>query len=363
MSLEHFGIIALLGRRDSPTDALQDYCTLLGQALSKRGHSIRLVRMLWAEAGWPRALLWLWKESGRWRGKWVLAQYTALAWSRRGFPLGFVGVMEILKHRGAKVAVVLHDPSPFGGVRFRDAVRRVVQVSVARWTARRADKLIGLVTPERGSWLKDTSALSRVVHIPVGSNMQLRLGVSAQHRNGFPTVIVFGVTENKFEEAALIAQVIRQAREAVGSLRLVVVGRGASGAESTLRRSLLGSGVELQVHGVLPAETVSQLLAAAHAQLFVRAGISTRHGSAIAGICCGLPVVGYADGETGFPITEAGVRLVPAGDSEGLARELILVLRDAALRDMLGRRSREAAKRYFSWEVIAERFIGALGHS
>ena len=38
-------LIALLGRRDYPTDALEDYCTYLGKALKERGVDLQLVRV------------------------------------------------------------------------------------------------------------------------------------------------------------------------------------------------------------------------------------------------------------------------------------------------------------------------------
>jgi hypothetical protein len=82
--------IVLLGRRDYPTDALEDYCTYLGQALFKHGINLQLVRVPWAEKGWFYALRWLWREARSWQGRWVLVQYTALAWSRRGFPIGLL---------------------------------------------------------------------------------------------------------------------------------------------------------------------------------------------------------------------------------------------------------------------------------
>jgi len=95
--------------------------------------------------------------------------------------------------------------------------------------------------------------------------------------------------------------------------------------------------------------------------LFVRGQISSRRGSAIAGIACGLPVVGFAGPETGWPITEAGFVPVPMGDREGLSVALQRVLSDATLRASLAERSRRAQQQYFSWHAIAARYADALG--
>jgi glycosyltransferase involved in cell wall biosynthesis len=144
-------------------------------------------------------------------------------------------------------------------------------------------------------------------------------------------------------------------------LRLVVLGRGSKEAETALRQSMDGSHVSLSVLGLLPAEEVTQTLSQADVLLFVRGHISGRRGSGIAGIACGLPVVGYRGRETGFPITEAGVLLVPPGDREALAEALARVLADENLWGELHRRSKEAQRRYFSWGAIAERFLEVLG--
>src|ERR1700691_1278878 len=97
-------IIALLGRRDEPTDAVEEYCRYLGGGLA-----VELARVTWAERGWPAALRELRERAREWRGRWVLVQYTALAWSGRGFPLRFARVLKELREAGARIAVVYHD--------------------------------------------------------------------------------------------------------------------------------------------------------------------------------------------------------------------------------------------------------------
>jgi hypothetical protein len=83
-------ITTLLGLRDYPTDGIEDYCLWLRQALARWGVALQLVRVPWAEKGWFYALRWLWQEARAWQEQWVLVQYTALSWSRRGFPIGFM---------------------------------------------------------------------------------------------------------------------------------------------------------------------------------------------------------------------------------------------------------------------------------
>jgi glycosyltransferase involved in cell wall biosynthesis len=352
--------VLLTGRPDHPTDAVEDYCRLLGSALESQGAQVELAGVAWAEHGWIAALARLWKDCTRWRGACVLLQYTALAWSRRGFSLGFAAVASVLRLRGIRAVVVLHDPLGFPGRRMRDRVRRRVQTAGMRFASRVACKVISTIPIDKVRWLSSSRLRSKAVFIPVGSNVPGRCTGSEPARGRSPKVVVFGVTEGSEQEARLIAEVAGRAAAKAGPFRLFLLGRGAPDAEATVRQSLKGSSVRVEALGILAPEEVSETLAAADVELFVRGGVSSRRGSAIAGICCGLPLVAYEGSETGFPLTEAGVRLAPQGDQDALAAELARVLTDSGLRADLTRRSREAAARYFSWDAIARAFLAAL---
>jgi glycosyltransferase involved in cell wall biosynthesis len=138
------------------------------------------------------------------------------------------------------------------------------------------------------------------------------------------------------------------------------MGRESKEAEVRLRQTLNGTPVDITGSGMLSAEEVSRTLQASDVLLFVRGPISTKKGSAIAGIACGLPVVAYSGPQTGPPLTEAGVLLAPEGDQQKLAEALIRVLSNEQLWQQLHRRSLDAQRRYFSWKAIAERLMSVL---
>jgi len=161
-------------------------------------------------------------------------------------------------------------------------------------------------------------------------------------------------------EVADLGTALKRASKKVGSIRLVLFGRGSREAEPALRSELAGAEVEFESLGLLTPQQVSQALAGADVLLFVRGQISSRRGSAIAGIVCGLPVVCYSGQETAWPITEAGILAVPLGDREALAGALETILSDDSFRKTLAERSRQAREKYFSWAAIAERFAAAL---
>jgi glycosyltransferase involved in cell wall biosynthesis len=121
--------------------------------------------------------------------------------------------------------------------------------------------------------------------------------------------------------------------------------------------------VDIIARGLLSAEDVALALRTSDAMLFVRGPISTKKGSAIAGIACGLPVVAYSGPQTGPPLTEAGVMLARKGDQQKLAEHLVQVLGDEQLWQELHRRSLCAQQHHFSWDAIAERLVSVLNHA
>ncbi len=356
-------MVALLGWRDEPTDGVEEYCRYLGAALGAHGFELAVTRLAWKERGWSAALRELRQNAADWRGQWACVQYTALAWSTRGFPLRFLSVLDELCGAGARVAVVYHDTGPYSGSRSLDKLRRAVQLHVMRGSLRRADLGISTVPLNAISWLGPPPR--HAVFIPVGANLQVdavkktRTCESPQH---VLRVAVFGITggETGRQESARIAEAIRFVSETIGKLELHAFGRHADDCESMLRESLRDAPVDVQVRGVLPPEEVVRELASADAMLFVRGAISTRRGSAIAGIACGLPVIAERGTETAGPIEEAGVVLVSADKPGEVGEALLRVLTNADYRAQLAESSRLAQNKYFSWTAIAARYAEEL---
>ena len=357
-------IIALLGRPDAPTDAVMEYCRYLGDALVAEDFDLSIERVSWRENSWSRALDILRRQARGWRGTWVLVQYTALAWSARGFPLRFPRVLKTLKAAGARVGVVFHDAEPSSGTRVIDGVRRRAQVRVMREAVRVSDAAVFTVPPEKLSWIKRQPG--KACFIPVGANFPTsgeansRKGIST---GGILSVAVFGITGGKEgqKEIENIVEAVRFAASRIGNLRLIVLGRNSQNAEADLRKQLGDAPVDLHVLGVLPGEGVVRSLSVSDVLLFVRGHISTRRGSAIAGIACGLPVIAFEGPETAAPITEAGLALYSPQRKGDLGDVLLRVLEDEHYRASLAQRSWLAQAEYFSWRAIAARYAEFLG--
>src|SRR5216684_1191506 len=146
--------IAILGRQDKPTDAVEEYCRYLGEALLAEDFELIIERVAWYESGWTRAANALRHRAKGWRGAWVLVQYTALAWSARGFPLRFPRVLKTLKAAGVRVGVIFHDVEPYSGKRVVDGLARRAQLHAMVKALQLSDCAIFTVPMEKISWLK-----------------------------------------------------------------------------------------------------------------------------------------------------------------------------------------------------------------
>jgi glycosyltransferase involved in cell wall biosynthesis len=159
------------------------------------------------------------------------------------------------------------------------------------------------------------------------------------------------------EELKDISEAIRTATAAGARIRLLFLGRGTNEAKDDIDRAFRNVRVEVKNMGLQSPETISDALASADAMLCVRGRLYLRRGTAIAGIACGLPMVGYAGEAEGTPLAEAGVVLVPYRDGRALGIALARVLGDARLRLELHQKSLRVSGKYFSWDVIAGAYV------
>jgi glycosyltransferase involved in cell wall biosynthesis len=205
---------------------------------------------------------------------------------------------------------------------------------------------------------------TRTAYIPVGSNVseyRVNRMFSAADTPKTKTIAVFSVADRtRPQEVHDIVLAIKNVVDRIGSIRLEVFGPGADEARESLERGLERSNIEMTIRGVIPAEEIARTLSAAHVLLCVRGLVTAQRGTAIAGIACGLPVVGYGRPGSDPAIDTAGVRLVPWRDSEELSNELIEVLTDEELWQELHEKNVRALEQYFSWDAVADRYVKLL---
>ena len=356
--------MAILGRREEPTDGVYDYCCYLRDALAKEGVNLSLTQVRWAEIGRKASRKELLEAVEGKQNTFFLLQYTALSWSRQGFALPAVGILKLLKENGSRCAVVFHDPDGYAGNRAVDRFRRAIQRYAMKRLVRLSDLAIFTLPRDKISWLPaDTQ---NFVFIPVGANLPApeRAWEASHHSTGSkPVVAVFSLSDKPTlaKEVSQIARAVSIAAKQVGPLEVVVLGRNSESGGEALRLALAGSGAEVRIVGVVSADEVVRILGTSDVMLFARGPISSRRGSAISGIACGLPIIAEAGSELAPPMNEAGVILVPEELlPEGFGTALARILTDQTYRASLAQRSRDAQKRYFSWSVIARQYAQAL---
>jgi glycosyltransferase involved in cell wall biosynthesis len=349
---------ALLGRRDEPTDAVEEYCRYLGAALASRGYRLTSERVPWLDAGWPRIRRAIRGDAQKWKGCWVLLQYTALGWSRRAVPLALPRFMRELKRAGAHCAVVFHDAQPYPGSGIVQTAKRLVQASVMRALASRADLAILTVPLEQVRWLPRRG---RFAFVPVGANLPIPEQDAqplAQRGEAMPTVAIFSPTGGAAGhcEARVAADTFRRAAQTLGPIRLLMLGRNSEAAGERIRENLAGEErVRVETLGLLPPEGVVASLSRADAMLFIRGALSTRRGSGIAGIACGLPLIALEGAESAGPVRDAGVLWVAENQPQALAAAVVRLFQEPGLRQALAERSRAAFREHFCWQRIAGR--------
>lgn len=354
--------VAVLGRRDTPTDGIEDYCLFLGEALARHNVELRLERVPWYEKGWIGGLRSLSAESRKWGEAWVLLQHTALAWSRRGFPFGILFVSWILRRRGLRCAVVFHEPFCQSRERWIDRLRGRCQEWVIRRLYLSAGKAIFADPLEKIPWLSNRDA--KAAFIPIGANIPETgpQDARAPSCNGnMKSVAVYCLSDppHRQREIGDIADAMRTAAQDGIRARVVFVGRGTAEAKDAIERSFDSSSGAFVNMGLQSAADVRRILCQSDVMLCVRGPLYMRRGSAIAGLACGLPIVGYEGEAEGTPLSEAGVVLV-SRNGTALGRALSGVLSDQMALNDLREKSRHAYDTYFCWSIVAEQWIEIL---
>jgi hypothetical protein len=158
-------VIALLGQRYKPTDAVEEYCRHLAEALTPAGIQLEIRRVPWEIHGWPESLNVLKLIATQWRGTWVLVQYTTEAWSANGFPRKVLLVIKILKAAGARVGIVFHGVEPAPGATF---VRRFAQLRAMRRALALAEIVLFTAPREKWTWLSNKKPSARNAFLPAG---------------------------------------------------------------------------------------------------------------------------------------------------------------------------------------------------
>src|SRR6202521_2075073 len=244
--------MAILGRREAPTDGVRDYCCYLRDGLVNEGVNLTLTQVRWAEIGRRASRQELLEAVKGKQSTFFLLQYTALSWSRRGFALPAVSILKLLKKNGSGVAVVFHDPDGYAGSRAVDRVRKAIQRYAMKRLVRLSDLAIFTLPRDKISWLPaDTQ---NFVFIPVGANLPAPERAWEEKRSSTgskPIVAVFALSDKPAlaKELSQIALPVSNAAKPAGPLEVVVLGRNSESGGEELPLALAGSHAEGRIVG------------------------------------------------------------------------------------------------------------------
>ena len=288
---------------------------------------------------------------------------------------------------GTPVVWTLHDENPFTGGchysgncrEFMDLCRECPQLEGDRFNVPAtvlANKLrhwrgrLHVVAPSR--WMADTARKSRVmgdcpIHVIPNSldtrlyrplpdnNERERLGIPSdaacilfnaevhgELRKGFPQLL--RALEHCMTDSAF------RRKAAAGKIRLVTVGRN--------KKSDFNLGMPVHALGYIRDEKEMARIFNA-CDLFVLPSLEDNlPNTVLEAMACAVPVVAFAAGGVPEMIADEKTGLLcPVGDSESLARAMILLIDNPAMRREMGREARRVVESCFRPEVQAAAYL------
>jgi len=366
--------VAVVGVSLSSTCGVRDHATLLAQALASERvacsfHWLRRGEGSLASARaeideWRRSLI---DELQRERADAILVHYSVFSYAHKGLPVFVRPVFAALRRLGVPIFVVLHEfayPWRYGGWRggVWAVTQRVALIGVMR-SARGA-----IVTADvRAAWLESRRWLPRrrVLVAPVFSNLPPPSAAADAHDG--TSVGLFGYSYQG-AAIALIVDAIAELRERGMQLALTLF--GAPGPSSPAGQAWAaaararGIGDALRFSGALPAQELSDALAACGVLLFAdTAGPSSRKGTLAAALASGSPVVALEGPMAWRALLDAEAIRVVSPDPRALADALAALLADESARAALGARGRSFYEREMALPRTARAARTLLGEA
>ncbi|MCW3068747.1 MAG: hypothetical protein JWL67_1372 [Solirubrobacterales bacterium] len=358
--------IAVVGMSVSETCGVRDHAGLLAQDLEREDTSCTFHWLLRSEASlrgssaeihrWARDLRATLAEHPP---DAVLLHYSVFSYSHRGIPLFVRPTLAALRGSDAPLIAILHEyayPWRYGDPRGNvwALTQRAALISVMR--AARAAVTTG---EARVTWLASRRWLPqrRVLLAPVFSNLPAPT-VPTPH--GEPVIGLFGYS---YQGASLsvILDALRELRSRDTGVKLRLLGApgrsSAAGAAWSGAAEERGLGDLVSFSGALPAQELSDALAACHVLLFVdKAGPTSRKGTLAGSLASGRPLVALDGPQTWSELLESGGARIVEPTAAALVDALAPLLAQEDAREALGRRGRS----FYEHEMALSRTTAAV---
>lgn len=272
------------------------------------------------------------------------------------------GVIGRLAARAASVPFVVHTVHGQAFHKYQGALKNMLYILAERYAAGRCDKIYSVCQAMIDQCV-DAGVAPRDKYMVVYSGMDLRSFTNAVRSSelrkelGIPDdCLVVGKVARLFElkghdimvEAA--AKIVAQ----FPNIRFLIVGDGILRESLENRARELGIADKIIFAGLIPPARIPEYIA----QMDVVQHLSLREGlprACVQALASAKPVVAYPldgtpevvmDGKTGF--------LVEPENVEQVADATLKLLKDASLRESLGRAGQEFVLQRFDWHVMAD---------
>jgi len=248
--------------------------------------------------------------------------------------------------------------TPIGGspeeVSFLRAIKRRFGLLLERTSLKMADHIYALSNSLKDIQIERGTEASRIEAISTGVDTNLFKPVE-QRRNGERKVLFVGrLVENKGLQHLIraFASVIQR----TGGVQLIIVGDGNE--MYTCKELLKELVLEDRVHcmGFVDHSDLVQIynssdLVVLHSQSEGLPNV------VLEAQACGLPVLGTDVGEVPILLDRGRGSIVPFGDQEALAEEMLRLLSDDRLRKEMGAKGREYVLKEHSLSVVKEKYL------
>lgn len=350
--------VVVIGASLSPACGVRDHAELLAGALAREGLDCRLRWLVRRERslGGARAEIGRWRrglaaELARRRPDAVLLHYSVFSLSHRGVPLFAGPLLASLRRARIPVVTVLHEYAyPWRRGDWRALAWALTQ-RLALIQAMRLTSGALVAGDERARWLRSRSWLParRVLLAPVFSNLPPpRTRYEPPTQGGSAVLGLFGYA---YQGAAitLVLDALRELRAGGADVCLTLLGApGASSrAGESWRAQARTRGLQdaLSFTGRLPAQELSDALAACAVLLFIdAAGPTPRKGTLAGSLASGRPVVALDGPQTWLEPVNQGALLLAPSTARGLAEAIAGLLEDPAAGAAVGSAGRAFAQ-------------------
>jgi glycosyltransferase involved in cell wall biosynthesis len=231
-----------------------------------------------------------------------------------------------------------------------------------RWVAARAAAITAVSQATRQTL--ETQTGTRVQVAPMGVDLRQRFAPATLERTAGALLFVGRLVEKK--GVATLLDALPETLRGCPAAHLTVVGSGPEEASLRAQAAALGVAGRVDFRGAVANAELPPLYR--RAQIVVFPSVVARSGDqeglglvAVEALGCGCAVVASDLGPVRDVIEDGKTGLLAApGDPAALARQLLRLLGDPALRDALGHRGRAHALARFDWAVAARTYRALL---